>query len=124
MDLTAVFVWVAVSFALAFLVETLVEYILGTPMDHIERLKPYKWTLIYFGLVGGILLALYFKIDLIAVIAVLIARLAGNTTFVWQPTFVGYILSGAAIGHGSNYLHDFLVKVLQKPDVVPEIPTR
>lgn len=37
MDLTAVFVWIAVSFALAFLVETLVEYILGTPMDHIKN---------------------------------------------------------------------------------------
>lgn len=80
--------------------------------------------MIYFGLAGGILLALYFKIDLIAVIAVVVARLAGAQAFIWQPTIIGMILSGAAIGHGSNYLHDFLAKALQKPDVVPETQAR
>jgi len=116
MTLGMITILIAVAFALAFLTESLVEYLFGTPMTKIAKLAPWKWCLMYVAAVVGVSLALYWKIDLIAVIANGIAQLS-NVEYTWNVSIVGQVLSGLAIGRGSNFLHDFLAKALQKPDV-------
>ena len=116
MTLTAITVLITVAFALAFLCESLVEYLLGTPMENIPVLKPWKWTLMYIAAFVGVGLALYWKIDLIAVVANGVAKMAGEQTS-WLVSPIGQILSGLIIGRGSNFLHDFLAKTLKKPEL-------
>jgi ABC-type thiamin/hydroxymethylpyrimidine transport system permease subunit len=116
MTLAVIAILIAVAFALAFLVESLVEYLIGTPMEHVAVLKPWKWSLMYIAAVVGVALALYWKIDLIAIIANGVAQLSG-VEFTWQVSRVGQILSGLIIGRGSNFLHDFLANALKKPEL-------
>src|SRR3990167_5519941 len=91
----------SVSFALAFLVESMVEWGLGIPMDKIPKLTPYKWLLQYAAAGVGVGLAIFYSLDLIA----LIAQQAGGEIPI---TAVGEVLSGLAIGRGANYLHQFV----------------
>lgn len=109
MMLQAVLVTLAVIFALAFLAESMVEYVLGTPFEKIEALQPYKWTLMYPALAVGVGLALYYKLDLIALIPQILESGA-------QPgTVVGMVLTGFGIGRGAEYLHKFVKSYLVKP---------
>lgn len=90
------------SFALATLVEGMVEYVLGTIFDKLYWQK-YAWALMYVSLAAGIGLSLYYRIDLLALIAD-------------QPvTLVGQLLTGLVIGRGANYLHDFISAHILKP---------
>jgi len=116
MNIGMIAVLIAVAFALAFLTESLVEYLLGTPMSKFESLKPWTWLLMYVAAGVGVFLALYWEIDLIAVIANGIAQMSG-VPITWQVSPVGQVLSGLVIGRGSNFLHDFLSKTLRKPDM-------
>jgi hypothetical protein len=118
MNLGQITVLIAVAFSLAFLTESFVEYFVGIVFDKIKRLAPAKWTLAYVAALVGVGLALYWKIDLIAVIANGVAQMTNNEA-TWQVSWVGQVLSGITIGRGSNFLHDFLAKYLKKPDVVP-----
>jgi len=116
MTLGTIAILIAVAFALAFLTESLVEYLMGTPMEHVAVLKPWKWSLMYIAAAVGVGLALYWKIDLIAVVANGVATLS-KIELSWSVSPVGQILSGLIIGRGSNFLHDFLGKVLVKPEL-------
>ena len=116
MNIVLALVFFGVAFALAFLVEGFVEYAFGAPFDHIEKAKPFKWLLMYIALAIGVLLCLFYGLDLIVLIAYVISLLAGGAV-VWPTTTVGMILSGVVIGRGANYLHDFLMAVLKKPPV-------
>jgi hypothetical protein len=118
MNIGNMLVLIGVSFALAFLTESLVEYLVGTPLAKIPKLAKFAWLLIYVSAIAGVGLALYWHIDLIAVIANWIAKVADTETE-WNVTTVGQVLSGLAIGRGANYLHDFLTRYLKKPDVTP-----
>jgi hypothetical protein len=82
---------------LAFIVETLVEYLVGKPFDKFPVLTPHKWSLIYVSGLFGVGLALYFKIDVLP--------LAGL-----EPSPVGQILSGLLISRGSNFVNDLWSK--------------
>jgi hypothetical protein len=115
MDLGMFAIVIAVAFALAFLTESLVEYLLGTPLSKFEALKSWTWMLMYVAAGVGVFLSLYWKIDLIAVIANGVAKMSG-IEFSWQVSPVGQVLSGLVIGRGSNFLHDFLAKALRKPE--------
>lgn len=84
------------AFALAFLTEAFVEYFIGQVMDRFPKITPYKWVLMYVSAVVGIALALFYGLDLIALIID-----KGNTV-------VGMVLTGMAIGRGSNFLHQFV----------------
>lgn len=86
-----------VSLALAFLAESMVEYLFGTLIDHIPALGSYRWTLQYIAAIAGVGLAIYYGLDLIAVI--------GEQQSV---TLVGQVLSGLIIGRGANFLHQFV----------------
>lgn len=94
---------VGVSLALAFLVESMVEYILGQIFEHKFEWKSHSWLLMYVSLACGVALAFFYKLDLIALIA-------GQ-----EISVVGHILSGLVIGRGANFLHDFVTSYLIKP---------
>jgi hypothetical protein len=86
------------AFALAFLIESLVEYLVGEPINHSPKLIPFKWLLMYVSACIGVGLSIFYKIDLIALI------------FQREATIVGIVITGLAIGRGSNYLHQFVSK--------------
>jgi hypothetical protein len=104
----------AITFALSFLTETLTEYLFGTPMDRSEQLKPYKWTLMYVSALIGVVLALFYHLDLIVIIASFSDALGLSAPVLSDPTVPGSILSGLLIGRGANAVHDFLSKYLIK----------
>ncbi len=58
----------AVSLALSFLTESLVEYLLGQVVDHFERLEGWRWALIYWAAMVGVGLAFFYKLDLVVLI--------------------------------------------------------
>ena len=95
------------SLLLAFLTESSVEYVLGTPMDKIPALKPHKWLLMYAGLLVGVGLCFFFELDLVA-------PLYGDVSW------VGQLLTGLAVGRGSNYVHDLYSRYV-KPIVFGEV---
>jgi hypothetical protein len=108
--------------AFAFLVETLVEFALGMLFDKIPKITPYKWVLAYAAIAVGILGAFVYKFD---VIFMLFSYL-GVESWLGEPiriTIIGLIITGIAIGKGSNYLHDFLKKFFVKPSVENNLPS-
>lgn len=100
----------AIIFLLAFLVESLVEYLFGAVFDHVPKLTPFKWCLMYIALVVGVIGAFVYKFDLIY----LIGQFVGNAVTI---TYFGIVLTGAAIGRGAGYLHDLVKRYFVKPTV-------
>ncbi len=85
------------ALVLAFMVEALLEYVLGiwfVPMS--EQLRPK--ILMAIGLVLGIALCLSYQVDLLAELGL-------------QPSIVGQVLTGAVVGRGSDYLHGLWKKI-------------
>jgi hypothetical protein len=109
---TTIFGTIAIIFLLAFLIESLVEAVLGTPFDKIPILTPWKWTLMYAALGVGVIGAHVYQFDLL----VILSKYLGTPI---QITFFGVTLTGLAIGRGSNYLHDMVQKWF-KPVVPPQ----
>lgn len=98
----------SVSFLLAFLTESFTEYLLGVPMDKFPKLQPFKWVLQYASAAVGVGLAIFYGIDLVA----LLAQLAGGAM---EATVVGMVLSGLSIGRGANFLHQIVATYFPKP---------
>ena len=95
-----------VALLLSFLTEAFVEYFVGIPVDKIPRAKPYKWLLTYVAAAVSIGLAFNYNLDLVnSVIEVLSGETAG-------PTTVGIVLTGLALGRGSNWLNDIWQRFL------------
>lgn len=89
---------------LAFLVEALLEYVLGIwwkPLEDGTRKK----VVLAVGLVIGIGLSIGYKLDLIG------AAASSLGITLQAPPWLGQILTGAIIGRGSTYLHDFWKKI-------------
>jgi len=89
-----------VAMALAFMAESMTEYLFATWIDWlaekhpaVKKANPLK----YVAAVVGVLFAFAYALDLIA-------AMLGATP---SPPWVGVVLTGLAIGRGSNYLHDF-----------------
>ena len=101
-------VLLAIAFALAFLCESMTEYIFGKPFDQIPDLHPYKWLLMYVSLIVGVLLAFFYQLDMIAAIA----EIAGGPI---QISWVGFTLTGLGIGRGASFLHDFVTAYVINP---------
>lgn len=94
------------ALALAFLTESMVEYLFGQAVDHLA-LEKWRWALMYVSALVGVGLAFYYHLDLLALIGQL------------EASPVGYLLSGLIIGRGANYLHDFVSRYIlqqQFPD--------
>lgn len=90
-----------VIFLLAFLIESLVEYVFGTIADQVAVLTPWKWVAKYIAMVVGIVAAFIYRFDLLSLLGTYIGTAVPLTE-------LGIILTGAAIGRGSNYLHDIV----------------
>ena len=98
------------ALALAFLTESMVEYLFGQAVDHIPAMASWRWALMYIAAVAGVGLAFYYRLDLLALIGQL------------EPSPVGFALSGLIIGRGANYLHDFVSRyILQQQFPDPEV---
>lgn len=78
--------------ALALIIERFTEWVVGTPFNKIPKLTPYKWTLMYVAGALGLVAALTFHIDLL-------------TTIGLPSSLYGEILTGIALGGGSNLIH-------------------
>ena len=98
----------AVIFLLSFLTESIVEYVFGQLIEHIPVLKPYAWLIMYVALSVGILGAFVYRFDLLYTLSNYLGAQVPTTPF-------GIAITGAAIGRGSNYLHDLVSKYFVKP---------
>jgi len=101
MELTKILV---LSLALAFLTESMVEYLFGSVVNHVPKLDPFRWLLMYVAAGVGIGLAFFYKLDLLALIVSS------------PPQWVGMLASGFIVGRGANYLHDFVSTYLLKQE--------
>jgi len=97
--------WYLFVIFLAFIVtEGTVEYLLGVPMDKIEKLKPYKWVLMYPSMALGIFVCSYYKVDVVY----LLAAQLGIAGVAIGP--VGISFTGILIGRGANFVNDMWQK--------------
>lgn len=92
-----------VLLALAFLVETLVEFLFGTLFDKVPVLAPHKWALMYIAVLVGIVGAFLYHFDLLEILGETVKAEPAITV-----TWYGEAITGIAIGKGSNYLHQFI----------------
>jgi len=104
-----VFAVLAVIFLLAFLVESLTEYIFGRVIEHVPVLQPYSWLLVYVAAGVGVLGAFVYNFDLLVLLGQLVGIEVPQTPF-------GLVLSGLAIGRGANYIHEIVSKYFKKPE--------
>lgn len=96
----------ALTVFLAFLVESFTEYFFGKLCDLVKAFAPAKPFLFYVSAIAGVLLAFWYKVDLIA-------------WFLSGPvTWVGIFLSGLAIGKGSSFIHDIIQWFFLKISVI------
>lgn len=91
---------VLIGLTLAFLTESMTEYLFGQALDRFPNLSPLRWLLQYVAAIVGVGLAFYYQVDLIALIG-------GDAV---SP--VGVTLSGLIIGRGANYFHQFVSQYL------------
>ena len=87
---------IALTFAMAWLVEAFVEYFIGKLADQFPKLGAYKWTLPYVAVVVAVPLAFFYKIDVITLVT-------GSAS-----TWVGITLTGLLISRGAGVVNDFL----------------
>ncbi len=109
-------VYLAVIFALAYLAESLTEYLFGIPFDKIPKLTPYKWVIMYLSAGVGVSLAIFYKLDMIYLLSNVISEAVGAPSPI-QVSVVGFILTGLGIGRGANWLHDFVSNYFKKPAI-------
>ena len=93
----------AVILALAFLVETLVEATFSPLMDKIPTLTPYKWALMYIALAVGVGGAFVYRFDLVSILSGFVQM---DPQIQVGP--FGQVITGLAIGKGSNYIQQFI----------------
>ena len=94
------------SLALAFLAESMTEYVFSVWLDLAKQKWPVLETiqpLRYVAMVVGVGLAFAYRLDLL---------LAAFPQLPSLAPWVGILLTGMAIGRGSNYLHDFWIEYL------------
>lgn len=89
----------ALLIALATVLNRVIEYALGTPFDKFEKLKPFRWLLMYASLALGVAAALIYNLDLLA-----------SEAFGFTPSLFGRILTGVIISGGANLINDIWPK--------------
>jgi hypothetical protein len=94
---------------IAYLIETLVEALLGPLFAQVPKLAPWKWTLMYIAIAAGVYAAFLYKFDVVYMLATFLG-VEGL-----KVTIFGIVITGLGIGKGSNYLHDLLKKFFVKP---------
>jgi len=92
------------AFALAFLAESMTEYLFAPWVDAlVARFPGLGQPLKYVSVCVGVGMAFAYSLDLLNVVF----EMAAN------PPWVGILLTGMAIGRGSNYVHDLWSKYLK-----------
>lgn len=93
----------ALMFVLAFLAETLTEY-LARPfvkLAELQTMGPQEvlpaWVLRYIAAIVGVALAFGYRADILGLLGLPAVHPA-----------IGYIVTGLIVGRGSNYLHDLV----------------
>ncbi len=92
---------------LAFLVETMVEFLFGRIADHIPAIVPYKWALSYIAVGVGVFASFLYGFDLVHLISVWLGEEIRVTAF-------GIVLTGIGIGMGSSYIHQLISQYFPK----------
>ena len=87
---------IALSLALAFLAESMVEYLFGTLFDYIPAIDKYKPLLKYISMLVGIGVCWFYQADLVSLITE------------QGATVLGIILTGLIVGRGANFVHQFV----------------
>jgi hypothetical protein len=96
----------ALVFALSLLVEALVEAAFGKPVEWVKAVAPYKESvLLYIAFAAGILGAFTYQFDLMFFMGEFVEYPVALTPF-------GMVLTGLAIGRGSNFVHAFYQRML------------
>jgi uncharacterized membrane protein len=98
---------------IAFLIETLVEYLFGTIFDKVPALNKFKWLQMYIAMIVGIVAAFLYGLDLLNLLSQFLSEISGATKIIAITPF-GLIITGCAIGRGSNYLHDLYDRFFKK----------
>lgn len=110
---------------LAFLAETLTELIFGTFANLLESIWPkleailerpkFRTSVIQLFAIGvGISGAFIYRFDVIYLLGQYLQEFAGAPLLI-PITVFGIVITGVAIGKGSNYIHDLWKRFLVKP---------
>ena len=95
-------------FLLAFAIEGFVEYALGSWVDD-TRFAKYNIILGYLAMAIGVGLSFYYSLDLLVALSELIFDAP-----VVEASPVGFAITGIVMGRGSEYLHKFVSRFLDK----------
>lgn len=117
----------------AFLGETLTELLFGTFANLIESIWPkleavlerpkFRMSVIQlFAISVGIAGAFIYRFDVIYLLGQYLQEFAGVPLNI-PLTVYGLVITGVAIGKGSNYIHDFLNRFFIKPTPLKVIQT-
>ena len=89
--------------ALSVVLNRVVEYAVGKPLDKIseryEKVKPFRWLVMYVALALGIYAAITYDLDLLSI-----------EVFGLPPSLLGKILTGVILSGGANLLNDIWPK--------------
>ncbi|MHC1739738.1 MAG: hypothetical protein AB9897_01360 [Anaerolineaceae bacterium] len=111
-----VFLILLVTILLAFLIETLVEAFVAPFFNNFPKITKFKWMQMYIAMIVGITSAFIYHLDLVS----LLSQFLGGSPNIQVTTF-GLIITGCAMGRGSNYLHDLVTKFFTKSNPVTVI---
>ncbi len=98
---------------IAFLIEALVEFFISVWFDKIPALKDFKWVQMYVAAAVGILAAFLYQLDLVHLLSVFLSQLSGTVMIIVITPF-GLIVTGLAMGRGSNFIHDIFDRFFNK----------
>ena len=83
--------------------EGIVEFFVGKPFEKVPRLTSYQWLLMYVSGGVGVALTIYYRLDIIAVLAQYL-----GVEPVIVPGTVGFVITGLLVGRGANYVHQVI----------------
>jgi len=105
---------------LAFIIETLVEFLVAPLFNNFTKLTKFKWMQMYIACAVGIASAFIYQLDLVSLLSQFLSQISESVTIISITPF-GIIITGAAIGRGSNYLHDLVMKFFTKSSLTTVI---
>lgn len=106
-----------IMIALAFIIETIVEALIGKPIDEFPKIAKYKkYILTYLAVAVGIYGAWVYHFDLIYLLVSYVQEMIQQPLPI-GPTGYGITATGFAIGMGSSYLHEFMKRFFLKKEV-------
>lgn len=113
-DLSEIVRTIVLFGALAFLVETMTEYLAAPLRDLIVKYLGFRVPMRYMAAAVGIAPAFVYGLDILPALG-----------FPLKANWAGLIITGLIVGRGSNYTHEFLglFKALTEGKVIPPGPS-